>query len=302
MKTTKILLLTAVCALPCAAQAASFDFDGAGGVKTSAPVFSAAIPEAPAPEQRALAEWTIMVYMNAKNNLEASAIKDINEMETVGSTDKVNILVEAGRIDGYDTSNGDWKSTRRYRIARDADAAKIGSPVLADLGKTDMGDYRNIAAFGKWAKANYPAKRYMFIVWNHGTGWIRTNSRGISYDEETGNHVNTPQLGSAMREIGGVDLYASDACLMQMVEVAYEMRGSAALIAGSVETEPMDGFNYAALLSPLAAVPSMSPEQLGRILVDSFIAQYVSPSRGATYSFIKASDRKSTRLNSSHRL
>ena len=228
-----------------------------------------------------------MVYMNAKNNLEASAIKDINEMETVGSTDKVNLLVEAGRIDGYDASNGDWKSTRRYRIARDADAARIGSPVLADLGKTDMGDYRNIAAFGQWAKANYPAKRYMLIVWNHGTGWVK-KSRGISYDEETGNHVNTPQLAAALRGIGGVDLYASDACLMQMAEVAYELRGAAALIAGSVETEPMDGFDYAALLSPLAAGPSLSPEQLGKLLVDSFVAQYVSPSRGATYSLVNA--------------
>ncbi|HAU89905.1 MAG TPA: hypothetical protein DCW72_06675 [Elusimicrobia bacterium] len=290
MKTIKIVLLAAVCALPCTARATMIEFDGTAGPITGAAVFSSDIPEASAPERRAPAEWTIMVYMNAKNNLESSAIKDINEMEAVGSTDKVNILVEAGRIDGYDASNGDWKSTRRYRIARDADAAKIGSPVLADLGKTDMGDYRNIAAFGQWAKANYPAKRYMFIVWNHGSGWERKKSRGISYDEETGNHVNTPQLGSALREIGGVDLYASDACLMQMVEVAYELRGSAAFIAGSVETEPMDGFDYAALLSPLAAGPSMSPEQLGKILVDSFIAQYVSPSRGATYSLIKASE------------
>lgn len=289
MKTPSMLMLTAVFFLPCAARAANVNFYGTGGEKTGAPFFSAAAPEVPIPEQKSLADWTIMVYMSAKNNLEASAIKDINEMESAGSTDKVNILVEVGRIDGYDISNGDWKSTRRYRIAKDADAAKINSPVLADLGKTDMGDHRNIAAFGQWGKANYPAKRYMFVVWNHGSGWKRKKGRWISNDEETGNHVNTPQLGSAMREIGGVDMYASDACLMQMAEVAYELRGSATYIAGSVETEPMDGFDYATLLSALTAAPSMPAEQLGKVLVDSFIAQYVSPSRGATFSLIKTS-------------
>jgi len=46
-------------------------------------------------------EWTVMVYLNAKNNLERFGIKDVNEMEMVGSSDKVNIVVEFGRMEGY---------------------------------------------------------------------------------------------------------------------------------------------------------------------------------------------------------
>ncbi|MDD2805610.1 MAG: clostripain-related cysteine peptidase [Elusimicrobiales bacterium] len=225
--------------------------------------------------------------MNAKNNLEAFALKDINELETVGSTDKVNVLVEAGRMEGYDASNGDWRGTRRYLVKKDGDTAVIGSTLLEDIGKTDMGDPGNIAAFGRWGKSRYPAKRYLFIVWNHGTGWVKT--RGISYDDETGNHVNIPQLARALRDIGGVDLYASDACLMQMAEVAYEIRDQAAYIVGSEETEPTDGHDYAAILSELAADPEMGPERLGEILVDSYAAQYERVGRGSTHSLVRAS-------------
>ncbi len=47
-----------------------------------------------APEQ---ADWTILVYLAGDNNLEESAIIDLNEMEQVGSTNNINIVVEMDR-------------------------------------------------------------------------------------------------------------------------------------------------------------------------------------------------------------
>ena len=44
------------------------------------------------------AEWTVMVYLDADNNLESAGIDDINEMEIVGSTSEVNIVVQVDRI------------------------------------------------------------------------------------------------------------------------------------------------------------------------------------------------------------
>ncbi len=50
-------------------------------------------------------EWTVMVFMNAKNDLAQSALfglsgkwaeKDIAEMKKVGTTDKVNVVVDYG--------------------------------------------------------------------------------------------------------------------------------------------------------------------------------------------------------------
>ena len=243
---------------------------------------------------KAPAEWTIMVFSSAKNDLEPYLLKDLNEMEMIGSSAKVNIVAEVGRIDGYDDSDGDWKGVRRYLITKDSDKTKMGSKMLQDMGMTDMGDYKNLAAFGKWAKAAYPAKRYMLIVSNHGSGWekglakIRI-AKGISYDEQSGNHINTPQLGLALKEIGKLDVFGTDACLMQMAEVVYEIKDSADYIVGSEETEPGDGYTYNTFLGPVVAKPTMTPMEVAKQTVNAYADHYDAIDQGHTQSLAKAS-------------
>lgn len=264
-----ILLASLLCS---AGQALEADFDGRRGFAFGE-ILAAQAP--PAPPARPRAKWTVLVYMNAKNDLESYGLRDLNEMETAGSSPEVNIVAELGRIKGYDASDGDWTGSRRYLVKKDHDPAAIKSPVLAESGKTDMGDWRRLAEFGRWAKENFPAERYLLIVWNHGSGWDKAaGQKGISYDEETRHMFSTPQLGAALAELGPVDVYASDACLMQMVEVAYELRDHAAYIAGSEELVPQDGYDYAGLLPPLLRKPAMGPQELGTLIVESYAAHY----------------------------
>jgi hypothetical protein len=146
--------------------------------------------------------------------------------------------------------------------------------------------------FTKWAKAKYPAKKYMLVVWNHGAGWIKSANaanRGISYDDETGNHITTPQLGAALKEMGGVDVYGSDACLMQMAEVVYELKDYVTYIVGSEETEPGDGYTYNDFLAPLFAKQNMGPAELAKVAVDAYADHYKAQDEGSTQSYIKTS-------------
>lgn len=249
-------------------------------------------PAQPAADTQAASvkEWTIMVYINGKNNLEKYALLDMNEMEKVGSSDKVNIVTEVGRIAGYDSSDGNWVGTRRYLVQKDDNFSAVTSPVVQDLGKTDMGDYRQAIEFGKWAKANYPAKKYMFILWNHGSGWVKSRAdenKGISYDDETGNHFDTPQMGLVLQGIGGVNVYGSDACLMQMPEVDYELKPYTEYIVGSEETEPGDGYTYDTFLGPIVANPTMTSEEVGKQAVNAYADHYAGQS--ATQSLLKTS-------------
>jgi len=236
------------------------------------------------------AEWTIMVFVNAKNNLEQYGLKDLNEMEMVGSTEKIQVVVELGRIKGYDSSDGDWTGSKRYLVAKDNNTSKISSPVVQTIKKTDMGDYKHLVDFAKWAKTNYPAKRYMLIVWNHGSGWTlqSVTSKGISYDDETGNHITTVQLGAALKEIGKVEIYGSDACLMQMPEVDYEIKDSVDYIVGSEETEPGDGYTYNTFLEK-ANASDMTPLAVGKAAVNAYTEHYANAGEGATQSLVKAS-------------
>ncbi|MDA8131100.1 MAG: clostripain-related cysteine peptidase [Elusimicrobia bacterium] len=237
------------------------------------------------------AEWTIMVFGNGKNDLERFLIKDMNEMERTGSTPKMNVLVEAGRGPAYDNTDGDWKGVRRYRIVRDRNANKLASPVLADLGNVDMGDYKSVVDFVKWGKSNYPARKYMLILWNHGSGWDRSRApeKGISYDEVSGNHINTPQLKLMLDEIGHLDVLGSDACLMQMAEVDYEIRDGVDYILGSEEIEPGDGQTYDEFLAFVAKKPAMGGEELTRGAIDVFSDHYKKKKRGSTQSVVRAS-------------
>ena len=43
------------------------------------------------------AAWNVLVFLNAKNNLEKYSFPNFKQMAAIGSTDDVNILVEYGR-------------------------------------------------------------------------------------------------------------------------------------------------------------------------------------------------------------
>ncbi len=288
------ILTALLAALPAFAYSSGFDLDSAGRESVSG--VKVGVPSAPAPAapELAPAEWTVMIYMNGKSNLEPFALRDMNRLETVGSTAKVNIVAELGRSRGLDNdtdADGDWSGVRRYLVTRDADMERITSPVLQDVGSSDMGDWREAAKFVRWAREAYPAKRFMFIIWDHGWGWLDPlkpddnlaggAAKSISHDFETGNYIKTTEIGKILKEAGRVDLYASVACFMQMGEVAYELKGLADVIVGSEEVVMFPTFNFEDFLAALTAEPGAGPEKAGAWLADTYIEMYSRPEHSA---------------------
>jgi hypothetical protein len=212
-------------------------------------------------------DWTVMVFMNGDNDLEQDAWQDLNSMEMVGSTEKVKIVVQ------MDTPR---EGTRRYFVRQDNDPSQVTSPVLEDLGRVDMGDYRNLIDFVRFCVENYPSSRYALVLWNHGGGFRK---RDISFDFSTGNAITIPQLGYALSQIRSIlgknlDLLGMDACLMAMVEVAYEVRDYARVMVTSQEFVPGEGWDYAGLLQILVNAPSMDEKALARSIVDTYVNYY----------------------------
>jgi hypothetical protein len=55
------------------------------------------------------AEWRVMAYLAADNDLEGELLADLAEMELVGSRPGVvEILAQVDRSPGQDTSKGNW--------------------------------------------------------------------------------------------------------------------------------------------------------------------------------------------------
>ena len=220
-------------------------------------------------EPTATKEWTILVFMNGDNNLDDFGLKDFKEMEKVGSTAQLNVVVQ------YDQSRG--KPAKRYLVHRKR------SEILENLGEVDMGDIHVFTDFVKWGIENYPAKHYAVVLWNHGSGWeLRSTGsflQGISYDDQSGNHIDIDQLKPALEEISEflgrkIDILGFDACLMQMLEVAYAVKDGAVLMVGSEELEPGKGWPYDDILKPLRKKPRTSAESLSRIIVEAYDEAY----------------------------
>ena len=232
------------------------------------------------PSGPGIPEWTVMIYLDSDNNLESAGINDINEMEMVGSSSKVNIVVQADRIPGYDISNSDWTTTRRYYIMQDNDPFLINSE-FNDLGEFNMGDPETLIDFASWAVTEYPAKKYLLVIWNHGGGFRSpAYSKGIAQDDTSGKDIITmSELEDALSAISvqmgkNIDIVGMDACLMAMTEVAYQIKNCADILVTSEENEPGDGWPYDSILAQLVSNPHMSPEQLAVDIVDKYIVSY----------------------------
>jgi len=238
------------------------------------------------------AEWTVMVYLDSDNNLESAGIDDINEMEIVGSTTEINIVVQVDRIpysvlaannEGYadDISNSDWTTTRRYYITQDFDPAQINSQLKNDLGELNMGDPQTLVDFTNWATINYPAKKYLLVIWNHGGGFRSLSlTKDIAWDDTSGgDKITMPELESALSTINTqigkkIDIVGMDACFMAMTEVAYQIKDYADILVTSEESEPFDGWPYDTILGELVGNPLISSEQLAVDIVDKYIFSY----------------------------
>jgi len=255
------------------------------------------------------AEWTILCYIDGDNNLEEAGIDDINEMEMAGSDANINIVVLFDRIKGEDSSNGDWEDTRRGLITADSDPNVISS-TLTSVGEKNMGDPATLTEFVNWGIANYPANHYALILWNHGGGWRNSPARlgkdnaklsgtwdkrtlqnqilslqekyikesalkEVCIDDTSVDSLYTHELRDALASVpGSLDIIAFDACLMGMMEVAYELRSEGAIFTGSEQNVPSDGYPYDLILGDLKASPIMTPPQLATTIVTRYGESY----------------------------
>ncbi len=245
-------------------------------------------------------EWNFLVYLNGDNNLEMCAISDFNEMEEVGSTQDVNILVLFDRNPSYDSSNDDWSGTRLYRVTRDEDKSNdIISELVYDYGELDMSDPQVLENFLLTCQIIYPAERTILTLWDHGDGiYPKTINRdnnesitdlqpitpeGICWDDTTGIDpwccLTTDEIASALlnvRQITGkkIEIINMDACLMQTLEVAYEWRNEVSYLVGSQGKVPGDGNDYTTLLTGLKNNPVSTALELAQTLVDDYYNYY----------------------------
>lgn len=221
-------------------------------------------------------KWTVMVFMNAANDLYPFSTFNMNQIERVAQNPDVRFVVQwkqsRARFPG-----SSFDGTRRY-LAKSDNTNAIQSTLVQNLGSgVDMGSYVTLRSFVNWTKQRFPADRYCLVIWNHGNGWQSRNNevnwptRAVSYDDETHNAIEIWELRQAL-EGTKVDILAWDASLMQMLEVAYEVRDHARYVVGSEESPPGAGYPYDLVFDNFRDAPDLPSATLAQSFVDGMLA------------------------------
>jgi Clostripain family len=165
-----------------------------------------------------------------------------------------------------------WDDTNIYRLARDIRRTPtrkkkaLAKPARAAVGTVTSAQIRAVSK---------RAKRSLFSTTvEQGLG-----VRAIAFDDNAKDFLDNLELKKVLQNVKkklgrNIDILGMDACLMNMAEVAYQVRDSVDLTVGSEETEPNDGWPYDTILADLAKKPTMPPRDLAALVVKKYVASY----------------------------
>lgn len=258
-------------------------------------------------------DWSVLVYMAADNDLAPYAYLNLYEMEAgppralsgpaaaaepaTATTVDTDVLVRLDtpgrtglrRIHVFQSDQPYDPARPPAAFAQDTEAA-IRSPLAAlDPEPPVLDVAADLRDFLRWGISQYPAERYLVVVWGHGQGYgpggdappvpdeadgtgprryqpeqdpFRPLRGGIAFNWTHGRGLGVPDLAGVLRDtvagpLGGrpISVYLADACLMHSLEVTSELAGSAQYLVGSIQVQDYLGMAYRDLLRRLNSPP-----------------------------------------------
>jgi len=190
-------------------------------------------------------KWTILVYAAADNDLKSDMVRSIDDLESVGSGEDMNLVVQFDHGGAKEKSPG----IKRYYLEKGRKDGKISSPSLTRLGPGNMADPKMLTNFIKWGIKHYPSEHVLLLISDHGDGW-----KGAIDDESQKGWMSLPDITKAMKDAESktgkkIDILGFDACLMASTEVAYELRDAADFMVASQDVEDVDGWPFSKLMA-----------------------------------------------------
>ncbi len=235
---------------------------------------------------------TMLIYMIGTDleSKSGAATKDLQEILNADISDKLNIVIQTGGCSRWQNNIVSSDTIQRYK------ATSSGLEVIdGNVGDKPMVDENVLGDFIKFGAQNYPADRYMLVLWDHGGGSLS----GYGYDEKYSQYgsMGLDKLSAAFKK-GGVkfDILGFDACLMATLETSIVAEETADYLIASEETEPGCGWYYTNFISELSKNTSMKSTDLGKKIIDDFVSvtDRQAPGQQTTLSLIDLAEFKGT--------
>ncbi len=89
-------------------------------------------------------------------------------------------------------------------------------------------------------------------------------ARAICFDDTFNDQIRDTELPAALTAPNHLDIVATDACLMAMAEVAYEISGQASYLLASEDETPVAGLPYTDMMTEVTTQPGITPAAIWR--------------------------------------
>lgn len=202
-------------------------------------------PDTPQPPVQE-ADCTVMIYMVADNNLSSIALEDLKEMkagmaQVTNSNVHLLVYIDTGSSPRLvELVNKEGTVTERFIQSYET----RNSCGVAEMQEV-MDDLKG--------NKSLIAKKYGFIFWSHGEGWIpfssQISTRWIGQDTSPGTHyMNISDLVDFYSKYPKMEFIMFDACFMLSMEVAYALRDQVNYVIGCPTETPGPGADYSTLV------------------------------------------------------
>lgn len=203
--------------------------------------------DVPEEEDNRTARSTLLVYIMAENDLNSWSKKDLSEL-FIGAK-----YVPADCDLFAFVDNNSTPFVLRYYSKNGVSACDTVIKYKEDFYSSDIVEMSNVFndLFSK-----YPTEKLNLVLWSHGNGWMKFNkakSRSIGHDNGENSTLGLPSkaaieikdLAVLLEELETpIEVLMFDACFMQCIEVAYDLRNSCKYILASPAEIPANGAPY----------------------------------------------------------
>ena len=262
-------------------------------------------------DNSSICQRTLICYVCGDNNLSSDAKENITSLILQGSKEigKDNQIVVV--VDNQTTNptlihirNGEYTKSEPYET---------------DFYMTDPEKMRQILAY---IMSECKANSYALLLWGHSTGWMMerdtiayANTRGYGPDNigETGSGINKWINYTAMANVfsqlpAKFDVIIGDICLLQCVEIAYELRNYTNYIVGAPSEVPGYGLPYDSVIKYMFGSSEEDYKVLANAIYNNTKGSYQVPTsvvktsaledlRQATLSLVKSGKLEAEHCN-----
>jgi len=226
-------------------------------------------------------EWAVLMYIAHDNDLAPFTQAKTGEIKSVGSTAAADVITQVDTPD-------------QPLILRKRESKGRSYPLPNPEKNPNFGDKRTLKRFIELTLTDFQPRRSMLVISTHGTGFTiitddsaRRERSSPGHADHNGHgaedHDNDPRtraevtldnvelkeaLMAAVEQRGPFDLIVFDACLMNTIEVAYQIREAGRFMVGSQSNIPVPGCRFSPTFE-IMRDETISTADVARALVDN---------------------------------